>query len=83
MMAHERTKCGGERGVLPCVTSRGPGDDFYCLRYRVWYASLDCAYRTRFRTAAGCLDCEQGRFNLARHAADVTRLGTNVLRWRA
>ena len=43
-------------------------DDFYCLRYSVWYPSLDCAYRTKFRTAPGCLNCDQGRFNLKRHA---------------
>ncbi len=48
-----------------------PGDDFFCLRYGVWYASLDCAVRTRFRTSAGCLDCEQGRFNLKRHQSRV------------
>lgn len=47
---------------------RDPGDDFFCLRYGVWYASLDCAYRTRHRTATGCLGCDQGRFNLKRHA---------------
>ena len=46
-------------------------DDFFCLRYGVWYASIDCAYRTRHRTAPGCLGCDQGRFNLKRHAARV------------
>ncbi len=46
-------------------------DDFYCLRYGVWYPSFDCAIRTRFRTAPGCLHCEQGRFNLKRHAAGL------------
>jgi hypothetical protein len=48
---------------------RDAADDFYCLRYRVWYPSLDCAYRTRFRTSPGCLECDQGRFNLRRHRA--------------
>jgi hypothetical protein len=43
-------------------------DDFFCIRYQVWYRSYDCAIRTKFRTSAGCLDCEQGRFNLKRHA---------------
>jgi hypothetical protein len=52
---------------------RDPEDDFYCLRYRVWYPSFDCAYRTRHRTAPGCRDCEQGRFNLKRHAAALVR----------
>ena len=48
-------------------------DDFYCLRYRVWYPSIDCAYRTRFRTCPGCDNCEQGRFNLKRHAGALIR----------
>ena len=53
---------------------RGPDDDFFCLRYQVWYASFDCAIRSRFRTCVGCLDCEQGRFNLQRHRTAVGRL---------
>jgi hypothetical protein len=48
--------------------ARQPGDDFFCVRYRVWYPSFDCAIRTRFRTSEGCLRCDQGRFNLKRHA---------------
>jgi len=48
---------------------RSPGDDFYCLRFAVWYNSADCAIRTRDRTCGGCLNCDQGRFNLKRHAA--------------
>jgi hypothetical protein len=52
---------------------RSPGDDFYCLRYQVWYSSLDCAIRTRYRTCAGCANCEQGRFNLKRHEQRVAR----------
>ena len=52
---------------------REPEDDFFCLRYGVWYPSQDCAYRTRYRTAPGCLRCEQGRFNLKRHAAALAR----------
>lgn len=51
-----------------------PGDDFFCLRYRVWYPSFDCAIRTRFRTSEGCLRCDQGRFNLKRHAAAMRRV---------
>lgn len=47
--------------------TREVGDDFFCLRYRVWYPSIDCAVRTRFLTSAGCLRCDQGRFNLKRH----------------
>lgn len=55
----------------PADGTRDPGDDFFCLRYQVWYPSYDCAFRTHFRTAPGCSDCEQGRFNLKRHAAAV------------
>jgi hypothetical protein len=55
---------------------RDAGDDFFCLRYRVWYPSADCAIRTRFRTSAGCLACDQGRFNLKRHATLV-----RTIRW--
>jgi hypothetical protein len=46
---------------------RDANDDFFCLRFRVWYPSVDCAYRTLHRTCPGCFDCEQGRFNLKRH----------------
>jgi hypothetical protein len=46
---------------------RHPEDDFFCIRYQVWYPSLDCAVRTKFRTSDGCRDCEQGRFNLKRY----------------
>ena len=60
--------------VAPSCSHRGPVDDFICLRFRVWYPSFDCAVRTRYRTCNGCLDCEQGRFNLKRHAAAVEQL---------
>lgn len=53
---------------------RDPGDDFYCLRYDVWYSSFDCAIRTKFKTCSGCLVCEQGRFNLQRHRIELGRL---------
>ena len=53
---------------MRCV-HRGPADDFFCLRYQIWYPSPECAIRTKFKTSAGCLDCEQGRFNLKRHSA--------------
>ena len=52
---------------------RTPGDDFFCLRYQVWYASLDCAVRTRYETSPGCLQCDQGRFNLRRHRQGLRR----------
>lgn len=50
---------------------RGAEDDFFCLRFGVWYPSFDCAIRTKFRTCGGCLDCDQGRFNLKRHADEL------------
>ena len=52
-------------------------DDFFCIRYRVWYPSFDCAIRTRFRTSEGCLRCDQGRFNLKRHNSAL-----RGFRWR-
>jgi len=52
------------------------GCDFFCLRFGVWYASADCAYRTRFKTFEGCRNCDQGRFNLKRHAASLPRHAT-------
>jgi hypothetical protein len=54
-------------GPITNATREG-GDDFFCLRYRVWYPSFDCAIRTRFQTSEGCLRCDQGRFNLKRHS---------------
>jgi hypothetical protein len=54
-------------------TQRDPEDDFFCLRYQVWYPSYDCAFRTKFKTSPGCLDCEQGRFNLKRHSDALGR----------
>jgi len=46
-------------------------DDFFCLRFGVWYASFDCAIRTHFDTAPGCRNCDQGRFNHRRHRATI------------
>ena len=62
-------------GPIPCGP-RDTADDFFCLRYRVWYPSTDCAVRTKFRTSPGCLACDQGRFNLKRHSALV-----RTIRW--
>jgi len=53
---------------------RTPGDDFYCWRFAVWYSTLDCAIRTRFRTAPGCRDCAQGRENLRQRQPEVSRV---------
>jgi hypothetical protein len=67
--------------ALARVAGRDAEDDFYCLRYRVWYPSRDCAYRTWYRTCPGCSDCEQGRFNLKRHRSALLG-GRTVLPWR-
>jgi hypothetical protein len=50
---------------------REPEDDFVCIRYQMWYPSFDCAIRTRFQTSDGCRNCDQGLFNLKRHAAKL------------
>lgn len=60
---------------------REPGDDFFCLRYRIWYPSFDCAVRTKFRTAPGCARCDQGLFNFKRHAPDLLRVRFPVHRF--
>jgi len=63
--------------VPPCCTREAPKDaedDFFCLRFQVWYPSIDCAYRTRWRTCGACANCDQGRFNLKRHAATLARM---------
>ena len=52
-------------------------DDFFCIRFRIWYPSFDCAIRTGFQTSPGCLRCDQGRFNLKRHRAAL-----RGFRWR-
>jgi hypothetical protein len=66
--------CAVDHGSRRARTAhREPGDDFYCLRYELWYPSIDCAIRTRYRTAPGCANCDQGRFNLRRHAGALAR----------
>jgi len=55
------------------LARREAGDDFFCVRYQVWYPSFDCAIRTKHRTSEGCLDCEQGRFNFKRHESALAR----------
>ena len=59
-------------GAQP-ASLREVDDDFYCLRYGVPYPSIDCAFRTLYKTCPGCLNCEQGRFNLKRHRATLLR----------
>ena len=59
--------------MLKC--SFRPGDaDFYCWRFKLWYNSLDCAFRTRHRTFEGCAGCNQGSFNLKSRARDLQAL---------
>ena len=55
------------------ASHRDADDDFRCLRFKVSYPSIDCAFRTLYKTCPGCLDCEQGRFNLKRHRATLLR----------
>lgn len=51
----------------PKPDARGPRDDFYCWKFRVWYPSEDCIYRHTYRTYEACGGCFQGRLNL-RHS---------------
>lgn len=44
--------------------SRGPRDDFFCWKYRVWYSLEDCVFRHAWRTTADCALCGQGAANL-------------------
>lgn len=43
---------------------RCPDDDFFCVKYQVWYPLADCNTRVLHRTYQGCVDCFQGRVNL-------------------
>jgi len=63
----------GAESLIARGGRRGTEDDFFCLRFRVWYPSFDCAIRTRYRTCPSCRDCEQGRFNLKRHASRLAQ----------
>ena len=62
-----------ETSAREALEARDPADDFFCLRYGVWYPSIDCAFRTYHATCDGCLDCVQGRFNLKRHREVLLR----------
>jgi len=64
----------GEPTKLPSPPESDGADDFFCQRFGVPYPSIDCAYRTRYRTCPGCDNCDQGRFNLKRHSAQLTGL---------
>ena len=56
--------------MLKC-SYRPPESDFYCWRFKIWYNTLDCAYRTRHRTFEGCSHCAQGDFNLKARRRDL------------
>ncbi len=62
--AMEATKPAGAATPEMSAGTRGPRDDFYCWKYRVWYPSEDCVYRHANRTYQGCAGCFQGRLNL-------------------
>jgi len=59
--------------MLKC-SYRPPDADFYCWRFKLWYNTLDCAFRTRHRTFEGCGGCNQGAFNLKSRARDLVSL---------
>jgi hypothetical protein len=56
--------------MLKC-SYRPPDADFYCWRFKIWYNTLDCAYRTRHRSYEGCTQCAQGDLNLRDRARDL------------
>jgi len=49
---------GGRGGPVPeemlKCSYRPPDADFYCWRFKIWYNTLDCAFRTRHQTFEGC-----------------------------
>jgi len=54
---------------------RGPGDDFFCWKFRVWYNLEDCVFRHTYRTTPECAACGQGASNtrLVRHKPEPPR----------
>ena len=48
-----------------------PDADFYCWRFKLWYNSVDCAYRTKHHTFEGCSQCSQGDLNLRTHHREL------------
>ncbi len=56
--------------MLKC-SYRPPDADFYCWRFKIWYNTLDCAFRTRYRSFEGCANCNQGDFNLKNRAREL------------
>ena len=56
--------------MLKC-SYRPPSADFYCWRFKLWYNTLDCAFRTQHHTFEGCARCAQGNFNLKARRRDL------------
>lgn len=46
------------------IGPRGPRDDFYCWKFRVWYNMKDCVFRHHWQTNPDCTECGQGAANL-------------------
>jgi len=69
----EPKRTANAKATIGACKQREADDDFFCLRYQVWYPSFDCAIRTKFQTSPGCARCEQGRFNHKRHATALVR----------
>ena len=44
--------------------TKGPHDDFFCHKYRVWYRLDDCVFRGLNKTYQGCVSCFQGQLNI-------------------
>ncbi len=43
---------------------KGPRDDFFCWKFRVWYNLRDCVFRHAWQTHPDCASCAQGASNL-------------------
>jgi|SoiMethySBSTD1v2_1073268.scaffolds.fasta_scaffold3144999_1 hypothetical protein len=48
----------------PAAGTRSPRDDFFCIKYQVWYRLDDCVYRGVHKTFPGCVSCFQGHLNI-------------------
>ena len=51
-------------GAPSAEGARGPRDDFFCIKYQVWYRLDDCVYRGVHKTFPGCVSCFQGHLNI-------------------
>jgi len=66
-----RSRQGRPREDMLKCSYRPPDSDFYCWRFKIWYNTLDCAYRTHHRSFDGCRHCSQGDFNLKTRRHDL------------